>query len=1510
MELCDGPLWDLSLTWWTSEPDFSPCFHLLVLTGLPLVFLVICMPIDIYLCCTSRTKPIPWKLRNIIRLLGIALIIVMEIVELVLTLTSSKKLFISSFFSPCAEIGAMAAALTLAWLNVKKGRQTSGVLFGFWTLRILCQSVTFASVVRFGDELGQVFNAVFFDIKYALGLAVYFLHFWADSPTTEEKYANGSKPSPEMTSSFPNQIIFGWMTDFLKTGWKRPISMDDLFDLYPSVQSANIFSKWQKHWSKLTSSRYKKKQVNVLYPVFYTFGLSYLWSSLIQLLSVLFQQASPQALNLLIGFISSGEEQWKGYLYMMFLVGVNMIVIILNSQYFLQQLMIALRMKSSLTSAIFRKSFKLTAGSRKERSIGESVNLIQIDSQRLQDVVQNINLLWSSPLTIILSLYSLWGILGPACMAGLAVMLLLLPINAVIGTKMRKYQRENMRIKDTRMKTMNEILDGMKVLKLYAWEPSFLKQVKDIRSDEIRNLKIITYLARIQQFVFNATPFFVAIASFTTYVLVDSANILDAQTAFVSLSYFNIMRGPLTQLPNVIVQMIQAQVSIDRLNRYLNANEINPNGVTKKDEGETVIRISNGTFSWDESSPTVLQKINLEVKKNQLVAVVGQVGSGKSSLLSSMINELNKTVYHAEVNVNGSISYVPQQGWMQNTTLQENITFGKALNEEKYNNVIVSCALTPDLEILPNGDMTEIGEKGINLSGGQKQRVSLARAVYNDGDIYLLDDPLSAVDAHVGKHIFDKVIGPNGLLREKTRVLVTHGVRYLPFFDKIIVLKDGAISEMGTYKELLDQGNEFADFLIQYIQEEEEKKLEGDDLEELQVVKGELEERIGKDALQRQISRTSSVKSESNFSIVSQSEKKKAPSDKSKHHEKSSLRKRTVTSYGATSEGENKKPKKLKHGRKSTNNGRLMTTEFVETKAVDKTVYTFYFRAVGLKVALIIFILNIVQQVLSIGTNVWLSQWADDPKAGETKTRNIYLGIYGLLGTLASFAICSVSLVTALGGLNASTKLHDNMVQSVLGAPMSFFDTNPKGRIVNRFAKDIDLVDGNIPLTFGALMRLGFGVFGVIIVISTTLPIFIAIIIPITIAYYFLQRFYVSTSRQLRRLESSTRSPVYSLFGEAVSGVSTVKAYGLQEEFCKQMEDKVDTNGKTMVPNYTANRWLSIRLEILGNIIVLFAALLAILGRDTLEPGIVGLCLSYAMQITGQLGMVIRQTSQIENNMVSVERIMEYQYSLPQEAEWKLPSDPTENQWPSAGNIELSNYEMRYREGLPLVLKGVKLDIKAGERIGIVGRTGSGKSSLTLSLFRISEAAGGHITIDDIDISKLGLGALRSALTIIPQDPVLFSGSLRMNLDPFGAHSDRQLWNSLELAHLRTYATSLPGGLDFMVSEGGGNLSVGQRQLLCLARACLRKTKILFLDEATAAVDLETDDLIQATIRNEFSGSTILTIAHRINTIMDSDKVVVMEEGRVKEVDSPENLLNNENSLFYSLAKEAGLVKK
>ena len=1108
-----------------------------------------------------------------------------------------------------------------------------------------------------------------------MGAALLFLQFWADPAHPDSKFADGDKPLPEIFASFPNKVTFSWITNLLSKGWKRPLTQDDLYDLKPSERCVNVSERWRRNWEKLaTGRRYNRGPVNVLLPMFQTFGLYYLLSSLIQLLSVLVNQLTPQALNLLIGFISSDEQEWKGYLYMILLVALKMIVIILNSQYFLQQLIIGLRMRSALTSAIFSKSFKLTSKSRKERSLGESVNLMQIDSQRLMDVIQNLNLLWSSPLTIILSMYSLWGLLGAASLAGLFVMVLLIPTNAALGSRMKKFQRENMKYKDNRMKSMNEILDGVKVLKLYAWEPSFQGQVEGIREKEVSNLKKLAYMQGVQRFIFSATPFFVAIASFATFVLIDSNNILDAQIAFVSLTYFNIMRGPLTSLPNLIVQMIQAQVSIDRVNKYLNSPEINPNIVTNREEGETVVRISNGSFTWEEGSPPVLEKINLEVERGQLVAVVGQVGSGKSSLLSTLINDLTKTVLNAEINVAGDVSYVPQQAWMQNTSLRQNIIFGADYDESNYRRVVAACALQPDLEILPSGDLTEIGEKGINLSGGQKQRISLARAVYNDGDIYLLDDPLSAVDAHVGKHLFDEVIGPGGLLQNKTRLLVTHSVRYLPAMDKIVVLKDGRISEAGTYKELLDQGRDFASFLIQHIQEEEDELLAGGDTEGLELVKADLVSKMGEKTVEKEVEKSRSRNPSSVRSQTSQSRELKRV--RSQASEKTPMRSKGAKqrNYGAADtraesragdvgkkDGEKKR---VGGGREGRGGGRLMTTEFLETKAVDRAVYFFYFKAVGVAITVYILLLNIAQQALSIGTSVWLSRWSDDPEAGEVRLRNLYLSVYGVLGVLSAVVFCVVNLVTALGGLNASTLLHDKMVSGVLRAPMSFFDTNPKGRIVNRFAKDIDMVDSSIPLTFAALMRLGLGVVGTIVVICSTLPWFIGIILPIAFLYYMVQRFYVSSSRQLRRIESSTRSPIYSWFGESVSGVTTVKAYRLEAEFSRQMAMKVDRNGGSMVPNYMANRWLSIRLEMLGNLIVLFAALLAVLGRESLEPGLVGLSLSYAMQITNSLNLLIRQSSQIENNMVSVERIKEYQTSLPREADWTVAGDPGPDQWP------------------------------------------------------------------------------------------------------------------------------------------------------------------------------------------------------------------------------------------------------
>ena len=1466
MKVCAGPLWNTSEIWNSTDPDFTKCFHDVVLPSIPLCYLVLLIPIEIYFMRKSVARPIPFGVTNLLRSFGILLLLGPSVVLLSSRLTENRDIEeLADVIHPSVEILSFMIALILNIANIRRGVCSSGIVFGFWTLTFISQSLTYISVIRFDSEYIRL---VLTFVKHALISAVYFSHFFADQPRDSAGYEvlDAGNPSPYLTSSFPSKLVFLWMTPYLFKGWKNPLTREDLWDLTDSVKSSTVYANWKKTWEKLSSHASGKQKVGVLWMLTKNFGLGFLLTSLLQLASVLLTQVTPQFLKHLIDYMDqdSDEPSWRGYLYMAGLVGTDTVVSVLGSQYSLLILVMSQKVKSSLTCAIYNKYFKLTSRARRERSIGQSVNLIQLDTQNLQDVLGYLNMAWATPVAIILSFYSLWNLLGPSSMAGLAVLLLLVPINAYLKRRMKHYNKATAKLKDTRIKVMNEILDGMKVLKFYAWERSFKDKVTETRLQEIENLKKFMIFNAVQKFVFVVTPFAVAISTFATFVLSDPNNRLEADTAFVALSYFNIMKSQLKKLPNLMNTFIQAQVSVERINDYLNAEEIDPEAISSEEEGESAIRVTRGTFSWEPKDDPVLKDINLQVKKGQLVAVVGRVGAGKSSLLSVLLNELVKTDQNSEINIKGSLSYVPQQGWMQNNTLKNNILFGKEYNREFYEKVLDACALKPDLAILPGADETEIGEKGINLSGGQKQRIAMARALYNDGDIYLMDDPLSAVDAHVGKHMFNEVLGPEGLLKDKTRILVTHGVSFLPFVDQIVVIKDGRISEIGTYHELLGNGGEFSVFLKEYGQEDKT------DYEVRE--KGEIDS-----------DEESSGSGASEDTLVSE--------DNLQEHEKVLRRLSSKEKAPEPEEGV-----------------QLIRKEHMETKAVDIEVHKFYFYSIGVKMIVFIVFLNIIQQALVAYTSVWLKQWTEDDAKNVAANRNLYLGIYGLLGVLSSILQGVAFAFLTICSLSASNHFHHKMLKSVLWAPMSFFDTVPKGRIINRFAKDLDYMDKRIPKNYADLITYVLALAGTLILICSNLPIFIAVITVSSIGYYALQKFYQESSRQLRRLESTTRSPIYSWFGESVSGVTTIKAYGLADSFGRDMELKVDENSKTVMPTFTASAWLSMGTQILGNLIILMASLLAIMDRDRLDKGAVGLSITCAMLITDQLSSVFSTLGSIENNMVSAERIKEYQDSVPQEAEGKHDHDPEPRHWPSGGSIRITGLEMRYRESLPLVLRRVNLDIKSGEKVGIVGRTGSGKSSLILSLFRINEASGGCIEIDGHDISHLGLETLRSAITIIPQDPVLFSGSLRLNLDPFSQYTDQEVWTSLETAHLKTYVSSLTDGLSFQIAEGGNNMAVGHRQLVCLARACLRKTQILLLDEATASIDLETDDLIQATIRTVFADSTILTIAHRINTIMDSDKVVVMADGVVEELNTPENLLSNEHSLFYSLAKEARLI--
>ncbi|XP_053936985.1 multidrug resistance-associated protein 1 isoform X3 [Cuculus canorus] len=1447
----------------------------------------------------------------------------------------SQNVFRAPFFliGPTMLGITMLLATFLIQYERIKGVQSSGVMTIFWVISLSCATVIFRS------KIIHIFNTdAEVDTFRYVTFCIYLLHFilllvqlilccFPERPPLFSETVNDPNPCPEFSASFLSRITFWWITGLMVQGYRRPLEAKDLWSLHKEDKSEEIVPglarNWAKEWAKT-----KRQPLNMLYSLkkqqkssdskgdvteeaealiikpsqksseaslfkalYKTFGPYFLMSFLFKAAHDLLMFAGPEILKLLINFVNNkAAPDWQGYFYTGLLFVCACLQTLILHQYFHICFVTGMRLKTAVVGVIYRKALVITNSARKTSTVGEIVNLMSVDAQRLMDLATYINMIWSAPFQVILALCLLWQNLGPSVLAGVAVMILLVPINAVMAMKTKTYQVAQMKCKDNRIKLMNEILNGIKVLKLYAWELAFREKVLEIRQKELKVLKKSAYLAAMATFTWVCAPFLVALSTFAVYVTTDKKNILDAQKAFVSLALFNILRFPLNMLPMVISSIVEASVSLKRLRVFLSHEELDPDSIIRGPitEAEGCIVVKNATFSWSKNDPPSLNSINFTVPEGSLIAVVGQVGCGKSSLLSALLGEMDKK--EGYVVVKGSVAYVPQQAWVQNATLQDNIIFGREMNENRYKRVIEACALIPDIEVLPTGDKTEIGEKGVNLSGGQKQRVSLARAVYCNADVYLFDDPLSAVDAHVGKHIFEKVIGPKGILKNKTRVLVTHAVNYLPQMDTILVMTEGEISEMGSYQDLLKQDGAFAEFLRTYANAEQsmensdsDPSLEGT----TQPLEPDTNSPSGKEG-----------KPVENGVLVNEAPGKLIHRQLSNS---STCSRDTGKSQQQSSTAELQKPLAEK------NSWKLTEADTAKTGRVKVTVYWDYMKALGLFISSFSVFLFMCNHIAALASNYWLSLWTDDPVVNGTQQyTNVRLGVYGALGTSQGIAVFGYSMAVSIGGIFASRHLHLNLLHSVLRSPMSFFERTPSGNLVNRFSKEIDTIDSTIPPIIKMFMGSTFNVIGACIIILLATPIAAVIIPPLGLVYLFVQRFYVATSRQLKRLESVSRSPVYSHFNETLLGVTVIRAFEEQKRFIKQNDMKVDENQKAYYPSIVANRWLAVRLEFVGNCIVLFAALFAVMARNKLSAGLVGLSVSYSLQITAYLNWLVRMSSELETNIVAVERVKEYT-EMEKEAEWSIEQTAPASTWPEEGKVEFRGYGLRYREDLDLVLKNINVTINGGEKIGIVGRTGAGKSSLTLGLFRINEAAEGEIIIDGINIAKIGLHDLRFKITIIPQDPVLFSGSLRMNLDPFDQHSDEDIWRSLELAHLKNFVSSLPDKLNHECAEGGENLSVGQRQLVCLARALLRKSKILVLDEATAAVDLETDQLIQSTIKSQFKECTVLTIAHRLNTIMDYTRVLVLERGKVVECGSPEHLLQ-EKGIFYSMAKDSGLV--
>ncbi|XP_067941485.1 ATP-binding cassette sub-family C member 2-like isoform X2 [Watersipora subatra] len=919
-------------------------------------------------------------------------------------------------------------------------------------------------------------------------------------------------------------------------------------------------------------------------------------------------------------------------------------------------------------------------------------------------------------------------------------------------------------------------------------------------------------------------------------------------------------------------------------------DDLEENNVILDRSSDYGIEVVDGTFSHLRDAPPVLHDIYLQIKEGSLTAVVGSVGAGKSSLLSAITGDLHRQ--EGSITRKGSLALVSQEAFIVNASIRNNILFGEDYDEELYRQVIKDCGLDEDFETLPNGDRSVIGEKGINISGGQKQRISLARAVYSNADIYLLDDPLSAVDIHVGKHIFEHVIGPNGLLKDKTRLMVTHGMHWLPHMDEIYVIDNGRLSQLGAYNLSAANTAHYPKYIESYLRDDEAAQ----ELLNNKNVLGKEKEHMDK------LNNIQLPK----YTLENFKEKRKSFNKNIKKEQEAG------DSVSMTSRSQN--------GSEDDKDSDVFDEqEQVKMGNVSWSVYKAYLKAMGLKMVSICVLCMIGSTGLDLTYSIWISKWTGDEvfqnsSQASTEQRasamEKYLIILSFIGLGQMLTVLSYTLLAAYCFCQASSNLHKSLLNNILKAKILFFEIKPLGMILNRFSKDVDIVDNTVGWSVldvsSVLALLAASVGG--IVYAT--PMFVLAIIPMAAFYIYIQRFYISTGRQLRRLSSKASSPIYAHLSETINGCQTIRAFGHQKRF---MQENIDNIEKLNIYQYykqSANIWLDVRMYFFSGLLIFLTALFCVISMEIpilhMSPSMVGLALSLVLQVTENLASIVWTASKLETDTVSVERIKEYA-EVDTESDWTTDANPPSN-WPSEGGIEFSNYSSHYCPELQLATDDISLTIKPQEKVGVVGRTGSDKFSLTLPLFRMLEAEKGSIKVDGVDISQLGLHRLRNSLTILPQDPVLFSGTLRENLDPFAESSDEKLWKVLEQCKLKKFVVEQPGQLSVECREGGKNLSVGQRQLVCLARALLRKTKILIMDEPTAAVDMKTDDFVQKTIKSKFSDCTVLTIAHRLHTIMDCDRILVISEGSVVEFDSPKNLLANQRSMFYTMAKDAGIV--
>ena len=1186
-----------------------------------------------------------------------------------------------------------------------------------------------------------------------------------------------------------------------------------------------------------------------------------------------------------------------------------------------------------LNNLIYDKLLKLSPSI--NIKAGDIYNYIQSDSHKLSKLMSSCPNIISVPFLIIMYNYLLFKYMGISFVIGFIVMIIFLIINYYYRKQFSKYLKLYLKKSDKRMRITTETFNNLKVIKLYGWDDFFLAKIQIARNEELDALNKRYYITTISQTLLWLAPIAMSVSSIGLYQYINES--FKVEDMFTCLAIFTSIQNPMRSLPTTFDIIMETITSMKRIENFLKLPEIQNNTIIKNDSTTKnkgiAIQISNGGFKWgkmenikskeikndilskipnkerepkyielsqipskyqplpninkDESklylddenesnvikykdsktgetflqlSPKIdiankqkfdfdniptnklnisindtnqiknddgyLKNINLTIKQGEFICIIGEVGSGKSSLIQAILNNMMIINNNTRIIVNGKISYVGQEAWIQNNTLQNNILFYQPYNAEKYQKILELCELNQDLNSLTGGDLTEIGEKGVNLSGGQKARISLARAMYCDNDIYILDDPISALDAHVGKNIMHNCI--ISYLKQKTRILVTHALQYTSFADRIYYMQNGEIKWEGTYNELINQKfySEFAEKINSKINEEKENN---------------------------------------------EKEKDNKKNDTKKNINKLSLNKGIIQ--------------------------RITKDESKEKGKINTKVFLSYYSYIGGMNFCSVLLLTLVSwQGLRIISDLWLGYWSEHQ--GERSNTFFYI-IYGLTAMGGSLFNYLRTRVITSGSINCSTKLHDEMIKSLIRAPINLFhDTIPKGQIFNRLSKDLPSVDTYTMYWFMTLTAFGSSFLGAVFVCSFYekeclffLPIFI-------ILCWLLYRFYINCSRELNRIEGVLNSPILNLVNETIPGTATIRAYDLQNKYIEIFQNKIDEHYKLLYYINGTGQWYLLCLNFLSMLFLTYMVIMTLMHKTKFTPKIIGIILTYSLVLQEDMIEFLSSFSNFENTMTKMERSLSYTKIISERAQ-TLTTDSNLRDWPSKGEILFENFNVKYRNDTEMVLKNINFHLKPGEHLGVVGRTGSGKSTISLCLFRILEAFSGKIFIDGVDISKVGLKKLRRSITIIPQDSTLMNGTLRYNIDPVKAFKDEDIIRVMKKIGFDYIINQNTDKLDQNISENGSNLSIGEKQLICITRAILRKSKIIVLDEATASIDYKTEEIIQNALKELLSNSTMISIAHRIKTVMNADKILVLENGEIIEFDTPQNLLNNKNSYFY-----------